>query len=163
LPVRLNTFVNDAYERGVLRRNGPVLQFRHALIQDYLTGIVRVQQLLDNVERGGENAGYELLNVYRDSGDLDAAIALARSMTGRPFRRTSSTGWGTSPRSQVARLLRDRSDVEGLQTLAADGNSEAKFQLADLLAERGDIDGLRALADQPDAWSDVTSRLAWLL
>src|SRR5262249_12984840 len=53
LPVRLNTFVNDAYERGVLRRNGPVLQFRHALIQDYLTGIVRVQQLLDNVERGG--------------------------------------------------------------------------------------------------------------
>ncbi|MDR8412408.1 hypothetical protein MTP10_27215 [Nonomuraea sp. 3-1Str] len=34
LPLRLMTFLHDAYERGVLRRTGPYYQFRHELLQD---------------------------------------------------------------------------------------------------------------------------------
>lgn len=34
LPLRLMTFLRDAYERGVLRRTGPYYQFRHELLQD---------------------------------------------------------------------------------------------------------------------------------
>lgn len=35
-PLRLMTFLHEAYERGVLRQNGGVYQFRHALLQDQL-------------------------------------------------------------------------------------------------------------------------------
>ncbi|MEU6789654.1 hypothetical protein ABZ912_61650 [Nonomuraea angiospora] len=34
LPLRLMTFLRDAYKRGVLRRTGPYYQFRHELLQD---------------------------------------------------------------------------------------------------------------------------------
>lgn len=36
LPWRLMRFLHDAHRRGVLRRNGPVYQFRHARLQDHL-------------------------------------------------------------------------------------------------------------------------------
>jgi hypothetical protein len=36
LPLRVMTFLDDAYERGVLRRAGPSYQFRHARLQDAL-------------------------------------------------------------------------------------------------------------------------------
>jgi hypothetical protein len=36
LPLRVMTFLDDAYERGVLRRAGPSYQFRHARLQDVL-------------------------------------------------------------------------------------------------------------------------------
>jgi hypothetical protein len=36
LPWRLMPFLDDAYKRGLLRRIGPVYQFRHALLQDVL-------------------------------------------------------------------------------------------------------------------------------
>jgi hypothetical protein len=35
-PVRLMRFLDDASRRGVLRRIGPLYQFRHARLQDYL-------------------------------------------------------------------------------------------------------------------------------
>jgi ABC-type branched-subunit amino acid transport system substrate-binding protein len=38
LPWRLSTFLDDAHRRGVLRENGGVHQFRHALLQDCLAG-----------------------------------------------------------------------------------------------------------------------------
>ncbi|MCA1191425.1 NTPase [Saccharopolyspora sp. 6V] len=38
LPWRTITFLTDAHERGVLRRHGPVYQFRHALFRDHLAG-----------------------------------------------------------------------------------------------------------------------------
>ncbi|MBO3744278.1 hypothetical protein [Actinoplanes flavus] len=38
LPWRLMTFLADAHRRGILRRNGPVYQFRHQFLQDRLTG-----------------------------------------------------------------------------------------------------------------------------
>jgi hypothetical protein len=36
LPIRLMTFMADAYARGVLRREGALYQFRHARLQDAL-------------------------------------------------------------------------------------------------------------------------------
>lgn len=38
LPWRLMRFLDDAHERGVLRRAGAIYQFRHARLQEYLTG-----------------------------------------------------------------------------------------------------------------------------
>ncbi|MEV0600096.1 NACHT domain-containing protein [Streptomyces sp. NPDC050315] len=40
LPWRLMRFLRDAHRRGVLRRNGPVYQFRHARLQDRLSSPV---------------------------------------------------------------------------------------------------------------------------
>ncbi|MDH2427001.1 NACHT domain-containing protein [Sphaerisporangium sp. TRM90804] len=40
LPWRLMTFLDDLYELGVLRRIGPVYQFRHQRIQEFLRGDV---------------------------------------------------------------------------------------------------------------------------
>jgi hypothetical protein len=36
LPWRLMRFLNDAYQRGVLRQVGATYQFRHARLQDHL-------------------------------------------------------------------------------------------------------------------------------
>ncbi|MFD8567661.1 NACHT domain-containing protein [Streptomyces sp. NPDC059639] len=36
LPRELNTFLEDSYERGVLRRHGAVYQFRHARLKEHL-------------------------------------------------------------------------------------------------------------------------------
>ncbi|MEV6536280.1 hypothetical protein AB0M86_43080 [Streptomyces sp. NPDC051639] len=38
LPFRLMTFLEDAYQRGVLRQYGPVFQFRHQHLQESLAG-----------------------------------------------------------------------------------------------------------------------------
>lgn len=48
LPLRFMRFSIDAYERGVLRRAGAVYQFRHARLQQRLTGARD-----DNAEAGG--------------------------------------------------------------------------------------------------------------
>lgn len=36
LPWAVMTFLDDAYERDILRQTGAVYQFRHALLQDHL-------------------------------------------------------------------------------------------------------------------------------
>jgi hypothetical protein len=38
MPWRLMRFLDDAHERGVLRRAGGLYQFRHARLQDHLAG-----------------------------------------------------------------------------------------------------------------------------
>ncbi|WP_160330190.1 NACHT domain-containing protein [Streptomyces roseifaciens] len=38
LPLRLMTFLEDAYDRGILRQYGPVYQFRHQRLQESLAG-----------------------------------------------------------------------------------------------------------------------------
>ncbi|MER5264042.1 hypothetical protein ABTZ99_18420 [Actinosynnema sp. NPDC002837] len=37
LPLRLLDFLDDAHRLGLLRRTGPVYQFRHARLQDHLS------------------------------------------------------------------------------------------------------------------------------
>ncbi|MFK4099823.1 NACHT domain-containing protein [Streptomyces sp. NPDC019531] len=39
LPWAVNTFLDDAYQRGVLRQFGAVYQFRHALLRDHLAEV----------------------------------------------------------------------------------------------------------------------------
>ncbi|WP_309114388.1 hypothetical protein [Saccharothrix sp.] len=39
-PLRLMTFLDDAHRRGILRRNGPTYEFRHARLRDHLAGAV---------------------------------------------------------------------------------------------------------------------------
>ncbi|WP_049569693.1 hypothetical protein [Nonomuraea sp. SBT364] len=36
-PLRLMTFLREAYRRGILRRTGPYYQFRHQLLEEYLS------------------------------------------------------------------------------------------------------------------------------
>jgi hypothetical protein len=43
LPWRVQTFLTDAYQRGVLRQTGAVYQFRHARLQDHLTAELRLR------------------------------------------------------------------------------------------------------------------------
>jgi hypothetical protein len=39
LPLQLMAFLNEAYERGVLRQDGPHYQFRHLLLHEQLAGV----------------------------------------------------------------------------------------------------------------------------
>lgn len=43
LPWRVQAFLTDAYQRGVLRQTGAVYQFRHARLQDHLTTGLRTE------------------------------------------------------------------------------------------------------------------------
>jgi len=40
LPLQLLRFLDDAHQRGVLRRTGPVYQFRHAILQRTLASSI---------------------------------------------------------------------------------------------------------------------------
>jgi hypothetical protein len=51
---------------------------------------------------------------------------------------------------QLARLLAEREDLDGLRARADAGDGNAAQALARLLAEHGDLDGLRARADAGD-------------
>ncbi|TDP92794.1 NACHT domain-containing protein [Labedaea rhizosphaerae] len=44
LPWSVPEFLEDAYQRGVLRRSGAVYQFRHARLQDHLTQVYRTRR-----------------------------------------------------------------------------------------------------------------------
>nr|WP_312877766.1 hypothetical protein [Lentzea indica] len=43
LPWAAVAFLDDAYQRGVLRQAGAVYQFRHARLQDHLIRILRAR------------------------------------------------------------------------------------------------------------------------
>jgi hypothetical protein len=49
--------------------------------------------------------------------------------------------------SELARLLAEQGDIDGLRAQADQGDWNAQYQLAELLVVRGDMDGLRARAD----------------
>jgi hypothetical protein len=76
-----------------------------------------------------------------------------------------STSWkrtgSKEAAGQLADLLAERGDLDGLRARADAGDGDAAGRLADLLAERGDLDGLRARADAGDG--DAAGRLADLL
>jgi hypothetical protein len=54
---------------------------------------------------------------------------------------------------QLARLLADRGDLDGLRARADSGDTNAASRLADLLVRRDDLDGLRARADAGDRYA----------
>jgi predicted negative regulator of RcsB-dependent stress response len=56
---------------------------------------------------------------------------------------------------EIAQLLYDRGDLDGLRPRADSGDWPAAIRLARLLARRGDLDELRARADTGDEWAAV--------
>ena len=84
---------------------------------------------------------------------------------GRARRPGRSCAPGPTPatgcRLQLAQLLAERGDLDGLRARADAGDGYAARRLAELLAERGDLDGLRARADAGDR--DAAEQLAGLL
>ncbi|MBO2452946.1 NACHT domain-containing protein [Actinomadura barringtoniae] len=56
IPFRLMTFVDHAHRRGVLRRAGAIHQFRHARLQDHLSGGTPFSQPADDREPAAERA-----------------------------------------------------------------------------------------------------------
>jgi hypothetical protein len=43
MPWAMTAFLDDAYQRGVLRQAGAVYQFRHARLQDHLINAVPIR------------------------------------------------------------------------------------------------------------------------
>ena len=76
------------------------------------------------------------------------------------YRHAADAGDGYAA-WQLAGLLAERGDLDGLRARADAGDGHAAWQLADLLAERGDLDELRARADAGDGYA--AWRLAGLL
>jgi hypothetical protein len=99
-----------------------------------------------------------------DAGDRFAAMQLAELLTERgdvDGLRARADAGDRFAAVQLAWLLTERGDVDGLCALADTGDRDAARALAKLLADRGDLDGLRARADADDG--DAAERLAGLL
>ncbi|GIH11197.1 hypothetical protein Rhe02_92640 [Rhizocola hellebori] len=182
LPWRLNRFLDDAHQRGVLRQNGTVRQFRHALIQDRITATTQLQdlriradagdfdaarrlatllrsrglaaELRERANRGHAFAAVQLSALLREGGDPDGAVAVLRAHADRDHQSAE----------QLASLLRELGDVEQLRQRVGVGDLAAGLQLAGLLRQRGDLAEAVAVL-RPFAETDWTAaeRLAALL
>ena len=101
-------------------------------------------------------------------GDPADAARLAYSAEGRllyryaiPLYRLAADAGDGHAAMELAELLYDRGDLDGLRARADADDGSAPVRLAWLLYDRGDVDGLRARADAGDP--DAAGRLAWLL
>ena len=116
-----------------------------------LVGLLKERGDLDGAEQalraaadaGGQDTAEGLNDPLEERGDLDGAAQV-------PYV------WDDAAR-QLARLLKRRGDLDGLQARADAGDTYAARQLADLLEERGDLDGaervLRAQANAGDTYA----------
>ncbi|GAA0588933.1 hypothetical protein GCM10010172_87390 [Paractinoplanes ferrugineus] len=150
LPLRLSGFLDDAYRRrAVLRRAGPVYQFRHALLQDHLALVEAAEHTRAVMKAGDKEATKRLTSLLTRLERTDDVIALLRQRFSGGDRYVA---W------QLADLLIQRGDVEqGLDVLrevAADRRKSARHdrrRLARLLVEHGRIDELRRRSDKESA------------
>jgi hypothetical protein len=78
LPWRLHTFLDDAYDRGVLRQTGPVWEFRHDRLQQHLSETAH----------------------SRPERKLTASVRGARPRTGRASATPQSAGLPRAPRAR---------------------------------------------------------------
>lgn len=117
LPPRLSAFVDDAYERGVLRRNGVVWQFRHATIQDNLY----LPVLRYDLEHRARNrwAGTWAAFESRSAGDIVE------------LRRMADQGDGWS-RGELVEFLRETGNLADLRQ-RADSDPKAAAALISVL------------------------------
>ncbi|RGA01025.1 hypothetical protein DI270_031595 [Microbispora triticiradicis] len=139
LPWRLSRFLEDAYDRAILRKNGPLWQFRHARIQDDLHAKVRLRWLRTLAERG-EPVEQQLLTLLERL-DPGQAIALARRRLdeGAPDAVVALAG-----------LLRRQGDIDGALALLrehAQTDVESRELLVHMLRDSGSIEELRRMAD----------------
>lgn len=133
LPLRLMAFLDDACERGVLRRTGPVYQFRHIRLQEHLAAC----------------HPRSILQPVLDAGEQWAARAkrtVERQVTGRPRVRTWLAGLGRGLTLLNAWLEEDkeRTKVRREESRAARRRLIGRFWAGDIPAVSGycDIDKL---------------------
>ena len=91
-----------------------------------------------------------------ERGDLDGAEQILRA-------QADAGDWYAA--RELAGLLAERGDLDGLRARANAGDGDAAGALAGLLAQRGDLNGLRARTDagDPDAAEQLAGLLARLL
>ena len=152
LPPRLWPFLDDAHQRGVLRRTGTVYQFRHALLQDRLASPLVLQHLRALVRAGIPSAAGRLADMLDRQGLVEEAIAVLQA-------RADAGDQSTADR--LADLLARQGRVEELRARADAGDQYAAGRLAHLLARQGRVEELRARADAGDQYA--AGRLADLL
>ncbi|MCG5446157.1 hypothetical protein NIE79_004724 [Micromonospora sp. NIE79] len=146
LPWRLHRFLADAHRRGVLRRAGPVYQFRHAILQDHLAQALHPHQLRARFDVGDHSAVKPLAELLVGQGRVDEAIEV--------LRPTADDG-NYSEAQRLAELLVGQGRVDEVRTRADAGDRAAGERLAGLLAEQDRVDELRGRADAGDVAAAV--------
>ena len=127
LPWRLWTFLDDAHERGVLRRAGTAWQFRHVLLQNHLGRRIQLEQTRIRAEAGDRDAAWQMAAEMAQQGQVENAIAIWQ-----PFVESDNY----SARGLMAQLLARAGREEELRSRAQAGDKEAARKLADLLVGR---------------------------
>jgi tetratricopeptide (TPR) repeat protein len=131
LPWQRNAYLVAAHDRGVLRRAGPVYQFRHAILQDHLAAAEYERDLRHGAGTGDWAAAGGLAALLAERGQIDEAIALLQSHAERGV---------SEARVRLNALLAAQGRAEELRARAATGDRDAILRLVDLLAERGEIE-----------------------
>ncbi|MFE9204287.1 tetratricopeptide repeat protein [Micromonospora sp. NPDC007230] len=156
LPWPLFTFLRDAYDLGLLRHNGTMWQFRHALIHDRLYPPIRTEHLRRQADAGDGDAAGRLAELLHEQGNTDE------------LRRRADTGDGFAA-GRLADLLHEQGNTDEaiavLRPRADAGDGDAALQLADLLPEQGNTDeAIAVLRRYTDAGNGFAAgRLADLL
>ncbi|GAA0713276.1 hypothetical protein GCM10010199_12180 [Dactylosporangium roseum] len=172
MPWRLQRFLKDAHERGVLRQAGSAYQFRHVLLQDHLARTVQRKHLRAQADAGSKDAAKRLVELLAKQGRLDdlkswadagspaAALQAAHMMARRgeadeaidllrPHADGKDVGW------YFAGLLREHGRIDELRSRADAGDEPSARELAKLLGKSDDIEELRTraeLGDRNAAW-----------
>ena len=126
LPWRLFRFLDDAHQRGVLRRTGSAWQFRHAFFQSYLAQQTYLSRLRGGSAADAEEAGHRLVDLHAAQGSIGDLRALADLGHQYASRRLTS-------------LLAGQGNIDELRVRTEAGDGRAAVWLADLLAARGQV------------------------
>ena len=177
LPWRLGKFLRDAHRQGLLRRDGTVYQFRHAILQDHLSQWPRAVHLRNLAKDSDLNAALTLADLIADKGELVPEIAALRPRGGFYQFAEQRAAWTRADQeafnakidrvrqvadsgdrwaaAQLAAMLARRGRVSELQFRAQLGDPFAGKQLVDLLAGQGRARELQALADAGDDYAGM--------
>ncbi|WP_436532153.1 tetratricopeptide repeat protein [Actinoplanes sp. HUAS TT8] len=171
LPWRLESFLADAHRHGLLRQAGTVYQFRHVLLQRYLSrtfqprylrdraataaselaDLGRIEEAIDLLAGlGGWPAAIERADLLREKGRVDQAVGVLKVWSKRKVGAVTY---------RLADLLAEQGHleeaIEVLQTQADSGDRGAAHRLIDLLADFGRISDLRDLTEAGDGYAAV--------
>jgi hypothetical protein len=163
LPLRLWPFLEDALDRGTLRQAGPVLQFRHALLQDHLAEGVRLRYLMARAHAGETDALDRVVGLLALRGRTDEATSILRSRRDAGDRvaanRLATIAGNAADGGRAAAPFHH---IDDLPEFPLDDAAELE-DLADDLARRGDADALEqrinALESDPLIPPDATEPL----
>ncbi len=142
---------------GLLARRGDLDELRARADAGDSAAASQLAEVLEL--RGDLEQAAQVLRALADAGDRDAAVDPG-AMRDLHWHLPNDV-WQRDAAGQLARLLYERGDLEGLRARAEAGDRDAPKWLAELLAVRRDLQGLRARAEAGDG--DAASWLARLL